>query len=230
VLTLALILGVFVALALLFIAVGLRYHEANWGHPLSNAIDGWIRIICRRYHRLRGQRLMLPEEPRFILIANHLSGLDPFVLIAACQRPIRFMIAKEEYEKPILNWLFRAAGCIPVDRKGRVEKAFRSALRAIRQGELVALFPQGGIHLSDSEQKQIKAGVVKLSMLTEAPVLAARMQGIRAPGSLFKCIFLRGHLKLEQLPLLSAQQVQHENFREQMAEWLLFKRDDVELG
>ena len=203
--------------------LGRKYNGADWGHPVTNIIDGLIRLLCRRYHRLGSASLALPDVPRLILIANHISGLDPFLLLSACDRPIRFMIAKEEYQKPILRYLFRAAGCIPVDRKGRVEKAFRTALRAVEAGELVALFPQGGIHLSSSQQRQIKAGVCRLSQLTGSPVLAVRMAGISVPGSVFSAVVKRGRAHLEVHPLLSCDRLQHPEFRRQMAAWLLFK-------
>jgi 1-acyl-sn-glycerol-3-phosphate acyltransferase len=64
-----------------------------------------------------------------------MSSLDPFLLLTACKRPLRFLVASEEYERPILNWLFIASGCIPVDRVGRPEKALREAFRALQQCE-----------------------------------------------------------------------------------------------
>jgi 1-acyl-sn-glycerol-3-phosphate acyltransferase len=66
------------------------------------------------------------------------------LIVAACRKPIRFMIAKEEYERFGLQWLFRAAGCIPVARSGRVEIAFRATLAALNNAEVVVLFPKDG--------------------------------------------------------------------------------------
>jgi len=111
-------------------------------------IDGWLRLFCRYYHRLEYEPLPLPERGPALVASNHLSGLDPLLLITASKRPLRFLIAQEEYHRFGLNWLFRAAGCIPVDRKGRPEKALRRAREALQRGEVVALFPHGrmGIH------------------------------------------------------------------------------------
>ena len=77
----------------------------------------------------------LPETGAAIVVCNHISGLDPLVLIAATPRPLRFLIAREEYERFGLQWLFRLGKCIPVERDKRPELAMRAALRAIENGE-----------------------------------------------------------------------------------------------
>ena len=81
---------------LLWTVIGLKANRADWDFWLTNSIDGWIRIFCRYYHRLDGDTIILPEKGGAIVVANHISGLDPFLLIASCRRPLHFLIAKEE--------------------------------------------------------------------------------------------------------------------------------------
>ena len=209
---------------LLLIKIGQKHNGANWGHPATNVVDGWLRLYCKRFHRLGDQVIEIPEHGRCILAANHLSALDPFLLIAAIDRPVRFMIAKEEYQKPILNYLFRAAGCIPVDRTGRVEKAFRSAMRAVNSGELVALFPQGGIHSGETPRETIKPGIVRLSQLTKAQILPVRIRGISAPGTMVKCLFARSQTQLDVEQLIPVSIISDNQFKRQFADWLLERR------
>ncbi len=57
-----------------------------------------------------------------MVVANHISGLDPLLMAAASRRSLHFMIAREQYERFGLKWLFRMAGCIPVDRERAPEK------------------------------------------------------------------------------------------------------------
>lgn len=211
-------------LILLFVKIGQKHNGANWGHPMTNVLDGWLRLYCKRFHRLGNQVIDIPEQGRCILAANHLSAIDPFLLIAAIDRPVRFMIAKEEYEKPILNYLFRAAGCIPVDRSGRVEKAFRSAMRAINSGELIALFPQGGIHSDETPRENIKPGIVRLSQLTKAQILPVRIRGISAPGTMVKCLFARSHTQLDVEEPIPVNIISDEQFKRKFADWLLERR------
>ena len=129
----------------------------DWGGPWLNRLDGLNRLLCRRYHRLPAVWLPLPDRGPVLLASNHVSGLDPLLLVAASRRPLRFLIAREQYERRGLQWLFRAAGCIPVDRAARPEQALRAALRALQAGEAVALFPHGRIHLESDPPRALSA-------------------------------------------------------------------------
>ncbi|MBV1911425.1 MAG: 1-acyl-sn-glycerol-3-phosphate acyltransferase [Kangiellaceae bacterium] len=213
---------------LLIVLVGHKHNGANWGHPATNILDGWIRLYCKRFHRQGNQTIEIPEGAPLILAANHLSAIDPFLLIAATDRPIRFMIAKEEYDKPILKYMFRAAGCIPVDRGGRVEGAFRTALRAIKAGELVALFPQGGIHSEATPRKIIKPGIIKLSELSQCSILPVRIRGISAPGTMVKCLYRRSRIEIDVAKLVPYNEVSSSEFRTEISRWLL--NEQIELG
>ncbi|WMS88370.1 lysophospholipid acyltransferase family protein [Pleionea litopenaei] len=190
----------------IFVAVGLMANKANWGFWLTNAIDGWIRIFCRGYHRLDGDNINLPENGGAIVIANHISGLDPFLLIASSHRPLRFLIAKEEYERFGLTWLFKLAKCIPVDRSGRVDKAFREVIRCVNQGDVVALFPHGKIHLDSEERVHIKPGLRKLVHKLSCTVYPSRIEGVRGQGSVFTGVVLRGRARLTSFPPFDAPQ------------------------
>jgi len=163
--------------------VGQKATEVDWGGKRINWVDGLNRILCRYVHGLDDKnKILLPVTGPAIVVANHISGLDPFLLIAACKRPLRFLIAREEYERPVLNWLFRASGCIPVDRTGRPEKALREALHALQEGEVVALFPHGRILLDKELPHKIKGGVARLAIWSEATIYPVRIDGVGGEG------------------------------------------------
>jgi len=164
--------------------IGQKAAVADWGGGKVNWIDGLVRLLCRHVHHIDdSNQIPLPETGPAIVVANHVSGLDPFLLISACKRPLRFLIAREEYERPILHWLFKASGCIPVDRSGRPEKALRQALQMLRQGEVVALFPHGKILLDDELPHNIKGGVARLAIWSEAAIYPVRIDGVGCEGS-----------------------------------------------
>jgi len=216
-------------LLLFIIHVGKKYNGADWGHPATNILDGWIRLYVKKYQRQGDFKIELPTNTPLILAANHISSIDPFLLVAATDRPIRFMIAKEEYERPILNWMFRKTGCIPVDRGGRVEGAFRSAMRAINQGELVSIFPQGGIHCEEKQRPRIKQGIIKLSALTQCSILPVRINGISAPGTMVACIVKRGHIAMDVAPIVSPKQIQLDSFRTAISQWFIHQSENLEI-
>jgi len=171
---------------------------ADWESVLLNRIDGLLRLFCHRFHRLPKQYIPLPEVGAAIVAANHISGLDPLLLLAASKRPLRFLIAREEYERFGLQWLFRAGGCIPVDRATNPEKALRQAILAIDKGEVIAIFPQGGIQWPIDEENpfRIKGGAVKLAQRKKTPLIPVVVDGVELKGTTMLAVIRRSRAKL----------------------------------
>ncbi|MCP4713627.1 MAG: 1-acyl-sn-glycerol-3-phosphate acyltransferase, partial [Deltaproteobacteria bacterium] len=89
-------------------------------HPLSARLWQLNRRYCRARHGfIRQQNDPLPIEGPAILVCNHISSVDPFILSACTGRILSFLIAREFYHIPLINRLFRWAGYIPVRRDGR---------------------------------------------------------------------------------------------------------------
>ena len=206
-----------------FIFIGYKNHVAEWDHFIINVIDGWIRIYCRYYHRFIYQPIPVSDSGPTLLACNHLSGLDPFLIVAACQHPIRFMIAKEEYERFGLQWVFRAAGCIPVERSGRVEAAFRATLTALHNGEVVVLFPEGGINRTGRPLRKLKAGIIKLAKMAKVPITALRVEGMRGQGHTVTALLLPSQSRLYVMPELDCVNKTDEDGLIQLALFLSLK-------
>ncbi len=169
--------------------------RARWGSRWLNALDGVNRDFCFRYHRLSGDALRLPERGGAIVVANHVSGLDPLLLVAGSNRPLRFLIAREQYERFGLRPLFRAIGCIPVDRDSRPDRALRAALRALDNGEVVALFPHGGIHTGEAPAL-LKGGVARLARRSGAHIYPVHIDGVRGAGQTLLAVVRRSRARL----------------------------------
>lgn len=196
----------------------LEHHTGtDWGARGLNRIDGLFRLFCYRYHHLRADPVPLPEHGGAIVAANHVSGLDPLLLIAACRRPLRFVIAREQYERFGLQWLFRWGGCIPVDRAARPERALREALRALRAGEVVALFPHGAIHLAHEPRRKLKGGVAALARVTGCPVVPLHIEGVRGEGFVLAALWLRSRVRLRAFPPLHCAPGEEPMFLHQLA-------------
>ena len=186
---------IFCVIALLVFA-GHRAARVDWGGDSVNWLDGLVRLLCKHVHRLEEINIELPEKGPAIVVANHVSGLDPFLLIAASRRPLRFLIATEQYQIPVLHRLFKIAGCIPVDRKGNPEQALRRALRALQAGEVIALFPHGRIHLDSDPPKKIKGGVARLSNWAQAAIYPVRIDGVKGEGHVVLAPFIPSKVSL----------------------------------
>ncbi|MDT8371619.1 MAG: lysophospholipid acyltransferase family protein [Gammaproteobacteria bacterium] len=187
---------VVLASLLVIIIAGHQASRAQWNGIYINWIDGLVRLLCRYVHRLPDTKIDLPEQGGALVVANHVSGLDPFLLISACQRPLRFLIAREEYERPLLKWLFKAAGCIPVDRSGSPELALRQALRALQSGEVIALFPHGKIHLDSDPPRKLKAGFARLAAWANVPIHPVRIDGVSGQGHVALAPFMPSRVQL----------------------------------
>ncbi len=170
----------------------------DWGSVWLNRIDGLLRLYCHRFHRLPQKYIPLPESGAAIVAANHISGLDPLLLLAASKRPLRFLIAREEYERFGLQWLFRAGGCIPVDRTTNPEKALRQAILAIDKGEVIAIFPQGGIQWPIDEKNpfRIKGGAVRLAQRKKTPLIPVVVDGVALKGTTMPAVITRSRAEL----------------------------------
>lgn len=185
-----------------------RANRVDWGRGWMNLLDGFNRLFCYRYHRLNVLGLRLPRTGPALLVANHISGLDPMLLIASARRPVRFLIAREEYRRFGLTRLYQAMQCIPVDRERRPELALRAALTALRAGEVVALFPHGEIRLDRDPPRRLKPGVAWLAKQTGAPILPLRIGGVRGAGHVVRGVLLRGRATVRAYPALSADQTE----------------------
>ena len=214
---------IFFVLFIGFIFTGHKNHVADWDHFIINVLDGWIRIYCRYYHHFIYQPIPVSNSGPTLLACNHLSGLDPFLIVAACRHPIRFMIVKEEYERFGLQWLFRLAGCISVERSGRVETAFRATLTALHNGEVVVLFPEGGINRTGRPLRKLKPGIIKLAKMANVPITALRVEGMRGQGHTVSPLLLPSQSRLTILPELDCVNKTDEDGLIQLALFLAMK-------
>jgi 1-acyl-sn-glycerol-3-phosphate acyltransferase len=212
------------ALALLWrraLRVCEKASKADWGSRWLNRLDGLNRLFCRRFHRLRHSRFHLPARGGALVASNHVSGLDPLLLIAASRRPLRFLIAREEYDRWYLNWLFRAVGCIPVERSRNPRAAFLAACEALERGEVVALFPHGRIHLDHDKPVPLKRGVAVMAGMTGVPIIPARLDGVRGQGLTVPAVAMRSRARLRSFRPIHCSRDGADHCLERLAQYLV---------
>jgi 1-acyl-sn-glycerol-3-phosphate acyltransferase len=126
--------------------------------------------------RIRGDE-HIPTEGAAVLVCNHVSFIDAVLLMAASPRPIRFIMDHRIFRVPVLGWLFRLAKAIPIapqkDDPVAYERAFAQAVDVLREGDLLAIFPEGAI-TRDGTLQPFKGGVMKI-------LAAARDEGLDPP-------------------------------------------------
>ena len=105
----------------------------------------------------------------FLLLPNHITWVDAIILLIACPRPIRFMIAEEFYRNRWLHRLLRSARSIPITSR-RAKDAMRVASEMIRDGEIVCVFPEGQLTRS-GVLGGLRRGYQLIARRAEAPVV-----------------------------------------------------------
>ncbi len=124
----------------------------------------WVlsRLVYR--YRVTGDE-HIPTSGAAVLVANHVSFVDAVLLMAASPRPIRFVMDHRIFRVPLLGWLFRLAKAIPIapqkEDPAAYQRAFAEAAQVLREGDLLGIFPEGGI-TRDGALQPFKGGIIKI--------------------------------------------------------------------
>ena len=150
----------------------------------------------------------IPEDGPALLICNHVSFVDPLVLVGYVRRPIRFVMDHRIFNTPVLSFIFKTAQAIPIaparEDAEMKEKAFDRVSAALRQGELVCIFPEG--KLTDTGQMNpFKPGVARIIERDPVAIIPLALRGLwgsffsRAHGKAMSRLFPRGMLSRIEL-------------------------------
>lgn len=121
----------------------------------------------------------IPEKGAFILAANHISALDPVMIISHCPRTLHFMAKDELFKNPVFASFLKKMNVFPVKRQTSDKRALEFAKRIISSGWALGIFPEGS-RIKDAIPKRAKNGVSYLAAKTKADVLPVSIY--KAPG------------------------------------------------
>jgi hypothetical protein len=123
----------------------------------------------------------IPEEGPAVIVCNHVSFVDAVVIMAACRRPIRFVMDHNIFKIPVLSFIFRTGGAIPIaarkDDPAMMERAFAEVAQALREGQLVGIFPEGRI-TDTGEIEPFRPGLQRILEATPVPVVPMALRGL----------------------------------------------------
>jgi len=128
----------------------------------------------------------IPRKGGGLLVCNHVSYLDAFVISALSPRPVRFVMSHRIYRKPAGNWFFRLAGAIPVASGpgdgSLLQDAYDQCAQALSRGELICIFPEGK-RSPDGDVSRFQPGVRYILRRAPVPVIPLALKGLW--GSVF---------------------------------------------
>jgi len=138
----------------------------------------WVSFVFFKLYlgfRVTGRK-HVPAKGPFIIAANHSSYLDPLLITAAVHRTLSFMARENIFRCPVIGWIVKHAYAIPVKRHGRDMSAVKNALRVLKNGGALAIFPEG-TRTKNKKLKPAKAGVGFIVYKAKVPVVPVYIEG-----------------------------------------------------
>jgi 1-acyl-sn-glycerol-3-phosphate acyltransferase len=161
-----------------------------------------IWLLSHSMYRVEHKGLeAIPDEGAAVLVCNHVSFVDALLIGGAVRRPVRFVMYYKIYNLPVLNFIFRTAGTVPIAGRSEdlliYDAAFKKIAEYLRNGEVVCIFPEGKL-TTDGELNEFKNGIERIIEANPVPVIPMALQGLwgsffsRAPHKgLFKRLWSR---------------------------------------
>ncbi len=139
-------------------------------------------LLIHTFYRVDSKGLEnIPDEGPCIVVCNHVSFVDAVVIAACVRRPIRFVMDHRIFSIPLLSFIFRTMRTIPIaparEDAQMKDRAFAEAADALRNGEIVGIFPEGKL-TDDGELSRFRPGVQQMLAATPVPVVPMALSGL----------------------------------------------------
>jgi 1-acyl-sn-glycerol-3-phosphate acyltransferase len=139
-------------------------------------------VLVNTLYRVRVDGLEnIPEEGPALLVCNHVSFMDPLLLMANLRRPARFVMYYKIFNIPVLRFVFRTAKAIPIAGQKEdpvvLQHAYEEVDAALAAGELVCIFPEGGL-TRDGDIAPFRPGVARILEHRPVPVVPLALRGL----------------------------------------------------
>ena len=139
-------------------------------------------LIASTIYRLRYQgRQLLPKDGAAVIVANHVSFIDWFIVTAACRRPVRFVMDHHFFKAPGIKIFAEASKAIPIapakEDSALMSKAFDLISQSLRDGHIVCIFPEGAI-TRDGNLLPFKSGIDRILKTDPVPVYMMALNGL----------------------------------------------------
>jgi len=139
-------------------------------------------LLTRTLYRI-DQRGMehIPDEGAAVIVCNHVSFVDALILGGNIRRPVRFVMYHKIFRIPVLNFIFRTARAIPIaparEDEALMRKAFEDIAAALAAGDIVGIFPEGGL-TPDGEIQGFRPGIERIIERSPVPVVPMALSGL----------------------------------------------------
>ncbi len=147
---------------------------------LSRSTSHWLIVFFLRLKiNIQGQE-NIPKGGVLTVYANHKSYVDPFIVFEFMNRPTTFTPKMSVYKAPLIGFWLKSLGAFPIDRSSdrNTARAMVDAIKVVKSGMAMAIFPEGGIKDRDDEKMvAMRAGAYRVAMKAEADLLPVSIIG-----------------------------------------------------
>jgi 1-acyl-sn-glycerol-3-phosphate acyltransferase len=123
----------------------------------------------------------IPESGPAVIVCNHVSFVDPLVIMAGCPRPIRFVMDHRIFMTPVMGFVFREGRAIPIapasEDPALTAKAFDEIEKALAAGDLIGIFPEGKI-TETGDINPFRPGISRILERSPVPVVPLALRGL----------------------------------------------------
>ena len=156
----------------------------------------------------------IPQTGGVIIAPNHISLADPPLTASYIKRPLFFMAKKELFNIPFFGRLISMTNAFPVDRNKQDIAAFRTAIKVLKEGNALLIFPEG-TRSRDGQIGKARSGIAMIAAEANVPVVPVRITNSNNALKLAKVKIVYG---IPILPPLAGTKETYRKFAEQIIE------------
>src|SRR5262245_2125718 len=112
----------------------------------------------------------VPKKGPALVIANHQSFLDPWIVGMAVKRPLTYLARKTLFRNRLFAAMIRSVNAVPIDQEGVGKEGIRAVLEALEKGQAVLVFPEGS-RTPDGVMHELRPGIQLLIKRARAPIV-----------------------------------------------------------
>ncbi len=116
----------------------------------------------------------IPRTGGVLIAPNHRSVADPPIVGSAVNRPMFFMAKQELFDVPVFGWIMHRTNSFPVKRGAQDMGAFRKALKLLKDGMPVLIFPEGGRSKTEGF-REARPGLGMFACMAQVPAIPVRV-------------------------------------------------------
>jgi 1-acyl-sn-glycerol-3-phosphate acyltransferase len=143
-------------------------------HLVNLTFKRLVRLLCRvddsQWHRF-------PEKGPLLLVANHINFMEvPVMYTHLMPRPLTGFVKADNWEKPLMRWLFELWGAIPLRRGEADMAAIRAGMAALAEGKILSVAPEG-TRTGDGRLIRGQPGIALIALKTNVPIMPLAYYG-----------------------------------------------------